>query len=94
MPNFPPNYPEQEKVFASKEYQTGAKEAIKNNQPLPKYEAPKSESNITTKGQRSAKSKRRGGVLRYPLEPLTGTTDYLQINIIEYKRQPLSLIHI
>ena len=87
MPNFPPNYAEQEKFFASKEYQTGAKEAIKNNQPLPKYEAPKSESNIATKGQRSAKSKRRGGVLRYPLEALTGVTDYLQINIIEYKRQ-------
>ena len=86
MPNFPPNYAEQEKFFASKEYQTGAKEAIKNNQPLPKYEAPKSESNITTKGQRSAKSKRRGGVLRYPLEALTGTTDYLQIDILEYKR--------
>ena len=87
MPNFPPNYAEQEKFFASKEYQTGAKEAIKNNQPLPKYEAPKSESNITTKRQRSAKSKRRGGVLRYPLEALTGTTDYLQIDILEYKRQ-------
>ena len=86
MPNFPPNYAEQEKFFASKEYQTGAKEAIKKNQPLPKYEAPKSESNITTKGQRSAKSKRRGGVLRYPLEALTGTTDYLQIDILEYKR--------
>ena len=86
MPNFPPNYAEQEKFFASKEYQTGAKEAIKNNQPLPKYEVPKSESNITTKGQRSAKSKRRGGVLRYPLEALTGTTDYLQIDILEYKR--------
>ena len=48
----------------------------------------KSEINNSTKGQASAKSQRRGGVLRYPLEALTGTTDYLQINIIEYKRQP------
>ena len=80
------DYAKQEKFYASEKYQTGAKEAIKNNQPLPKYEAPKSESNIATKGQRSAKSKRRGGVLRYPLEALTGVTDYLQINIIEYKR--------
>ena len=87
MPNFPPNYAEQEKFFASKEYQTGAKEAIKNNQPLPKYEAPESKANTTTKGQASAKSQRRGGVLRYPLEALTGTTDYLQIDILEYKRQ-------
>ncbi len=92
MPNFPPNYAEQEKFFASKEYQTGAKEAIKNNQPLPQPPAStKSEINNSTKGQASAKSQRRGGVLRYPLEALTGTTDYLQINIIEYKRQPNQL---
>ena len=44
-------------------------------------------NNLSTKGQASAKSQRRGGILRYPLEALTGTTDYLQINIIEYKRQ-------
>ena len=89
MPNFPPNYAEQEKFYASEIYQTGAKEAIKNNQPLPKYEPPTSESNVATKGQTPAKkSLRRGGILRYPLEALTGTTDYLQINIIEYKRTP------
>ena len=29
MPNFPPNYAEQEKFYASEQYQTGAKEAIK-----------------------------------------------------------------
>ena len=85
------NYKKQEEFYASEKYQTGAKEAIKNNQPLPKYEAPKSESNVTTKGQRSAKSQRRGGVLRYPLEALTGVTDYLQIDILEYKRQPNQL---
>ena len=45
-------------------------------------------NNLSTKGQASAKSQRRGGILRYPLEALTGSTDYLQINIIEYKRQP------
>ena len=46
----------------------------------------KSEVNKATKGQATAKSQRRGGVLRYPLEALTGTTDYLQIDILEYKR--------
>ena len=46
----------------------------------------KSEINTATIGQSTAKTQRRGGVLRYPLEALTGTTDYLQINIIEYKR--------
>ena len=52
----------------------------------------KSEINNATKGQTPAKkSLRRGGILRYPLEALTGTTDYLQINIIEYKRQPNQL---
>ena len=45
-----------------------------------------SQINTTTIGQSTAKTQRRGGVLRYPLEALTGTTDYLQINIIEYKR--------
>jgi len=45
-------------------------------------------NNLSTKGQAPAKSQRRGGILRYPLEALTGSTDYLQINIIEYKRQP------
>lgn len=48
-------------------------------------------NNETTKGQAAAKSQRRGGVLRYPLEALTGTTDYLQIDILEYKRQPNQL---
>ena len=48
-------------------------------------------NNLSTNGQASAKSQRRGGILRYPLEALTGTTDYLQINIVEYKRQPNQL---
>jgi len=43
-------------------------------------------NNLVTKGQSTPKSQRRGGVLRYPLEALTGTTDYLQIDILEYKR--------
>ena len=29
--------------------------------------------------------KARGGILRYPLESLTQDTDYLQIDIVEYK---------
>ena len=51
-----------------------------------------SQKNITSRGQASAKSQRRGGVLRYPLEALTGTTDYLQIDIIEFKRPPNQII--
>ncbi len=43
-------------------------------------------NNLVSKGQSTPKSQRRGGVLRYPLEALTGTTDYLQIDILEYKR--------
>ena len=52
----------------------------------------RSENNLVTKGQAPAKSQRRGGVLRYPLEALTGTTDYLQIDIIEFKRPPNQII--
>ena len=38
MPNFPANYAEQEKYYASEEYQSSAKAAIANNEPLPTYE--------------------------------------------------------
>ena len=87
MPNFPPNYAEQEKYYASEEYQTGAKNAIANNQPLPTYDNPNPVSNSEVTPQPARKpSKKRGGILRYPLEALTGTTDYLQIDIKEYIR--------
>jgi len=38
-------------------------------------------SNNSSKGGR----KKKGGVLRYPYEALTSNTDYLQIDIVEYK---------
>ncbi len=86
MVNFPANYAEQEKYYASEEYQTGAKNAIANNQPLPTFENPNpvSDSKVTSQPPRT--SKKRGGILRYPMEALTGTTDYLQIDIKEYIR--------
>ena len=90
MVNFPPNYAEQELYYASEQYQTGAKNAIANNQPLPTYENPNpvSNSEVTPQPPRTPpQSKKRGGILRYPLEALTGTTDYLQIDIKEYFRQ-------
>ncbi len=40
MPNFPPNYKEQESYYASQEYQTAAKTAIKENKKLPVYGGP------------------------------------------------------
>ena len=86
MPNFPPGYAEQEKYYASKEYQTGAKNAIANNQPLPTYVNPNPVSNSEVTSQPPRSSKKRGCILRYPLEALTGTTDYLQIDIKEYIR--------
>jgi len=91
MVNFPPGYAEQEKYYASEEYQTGAKNAIANNQPLPTFENPEpvSNSEVTSQPPRTPRqSKKRGGILRYPMEALTGTTDYLQIDIKEYIRQP------
>ena len=89
MPNFPPNYKEQELYYASDEYQNNAKAAIANNQPLPTFENPNpvSNSEVTSQPPRTPpQSKKRGGILRYPLEALTGTTDYLQIDIKEYFR--------
>ena len=86
MPNFPPNYADQEKYYASEEYQTGAKNAIANNQPLPTYDNPNPVSNSEVSSQPPRSSKKRGGILRYPLEALTGTTGYLQIDIKEYIR--------
>ena len=88
MPNFPPNYKEQELYYASDEYQNNAKAAIANNQPLPTYDNPNPVSNSKVTSQPPRTSKKRGGILRYPLEALTGTTDYLQIDIKEYIRQP------
>ena len=85
--NFPPNYKEQELYYASEEYQNNAKAAIANNQPLPTYDNPNPVSNSEVTPQPTRKpSKKRGGILRYPLEALTGTTDYLQIDIKEYIR--------
>ena len=86
MPNFPPNYKEQELYYASEEYQNNAKAAIANNQPLPTYDNPNPVSNSEVSSQPPRSSKKRGGILRYPLEALTGTTDYLQIDIKEYIR--------
>ena len=87
MFNLPADYAEQEKFYASEEYQTGAKKAIANNQPLPTYDNPNPVSNSDVTSQPTRKpSKKRGGILRYPLEALTGTTDYLQIDIKEYIR--------
>ena len=86
MVNFPPNYKEQELYYASDEYQNNAKAAITNNQPLPTFENPNPVSNSEVTPQPPRSSKKRGGILRYPLEALTGTTDYLQIDIKEYIR--------
>ena len=46
-----------------------------------------SKINTSTKADEVAPNmQKRGGILRYPLEALTGTTDYLQIDIKEYIR--------
>jgi len=46
-----------------------------------------SKINTSTKADEVAPNmQKRGGILRYPLEALTGTTDYLQIDIKEYFR--------
>ena len=67
-------YKQQELYYASEEY----KESVRNEEESKKrrenYSFPK-------KSQRPS----RGGVLRYPYQALTAHTDYLQIDIVEYK---------
>ena len=40
MPNFPANYAEQEKYYASEQYQSSAKAAIAKNEPCLLYTSP------------------------------------------------------
>ena len=52
-----------------------------------------SQINLASKANTAPASKKRGGILRYPMEALTGTTDYLQIDIKEYIRQYLNSMY-
>ena len=83
-PNYVPNFgqPTKTKSLGTNREVIETKQSVKRD----------SQKNISSKGQAPAKSQRRGGVLRYPLEALTGTTDYLQIDIIEFKRPPNQMI--
>ena len=88
MPNFPPGYAEQEKYYASKEYQTGAKNAIANNQPLPTYVNPNpvSNSEVTSQPPRSSSGRsKKFSPLRYPNSRIDTDSDYLEIRVVEYK---------
>jgi len=74
------NYAEEEKYFASEEYQSSVKEGEK------KKNSNTSDYTTKLKGETLKKTYRdRGGVLRYPYEALTETTDYLQIDINQYE---------
>jgi len=63
-----------------------AEEIIASNKAAVQNES-NSQINTATKADKVAPNmQKRGGILRYPLEALTGTTDYLQIDIKEYIR--------
>ena len=67
-------YKQQELYYASEEYKESVRNEVESKKRRENYSFPK-------KSQRPS----RGGVLRYPYQALTAHTDYLQIDIVEYK---------
>ena len=48
MPNFPPNYKEQESYYSSQEYKDGVEKALEGNNKLPTFENPNPEGRKIT----------------------------------------------
>ena len=85
MPNFPANYKEQESYYASQEYQTAAKTAIKENKKLPTYGGPQGGTN--KKQKETSPIRPSPKLLTYPIPqgPSERTGDRLLIKCLEYE---------
>jgi hypothetical protein len=85
MPNFPPNYKEQETYYASQEYQTAAKTAIKENKKLPVYGGP--QGGLNKKKKQTAFRRPPAKLYTYPIPqgPSERTGDRLLIKCLEYE---------
>ena len=85
MPNFPPNYKEQESYYASQEYQTAAKTAIKENKKLPVYGGP--QGGLNKKKKQTAFKRPPAKLYTYPIPqgPSERTGDRLLIKCLEYE---------
>ena len=85
MPNFPPNYKEQESYYASQEYQTAAKTAIKENKKLPVYGGP--QGGLDKKKKQTSSRRPPAKLYTYPIPqgPSERTGDRLLIKCLEYE---------
>ena len=85
MPNFPSNYKEQESYYASQEYQTAAKTAIKENKKLPVYGGP--QGGTDKKKKQNAFVRPPAKLYTYPIPqgPSERTGDRLLIKCLEYE---------
>ena len=85
MPNFPPNYKEQESYYASQEYQTAAKTAIKENKKLPVYGGP--QGGLDKKKKQTSSRRPPAKLYTYPIPqgPSERTGDRLVIKCLEYE---------
>ena len=85
MPNFPPNYKEQESYYASQEYQTAAKTAVKENKKLPVYGG--HQGGLDKKKKQTSSRRPNAKLYSYPIPqgPSEMTGDRLVIKCLEYE---------
>ena len=81
MVNFGENYAEQEKYYASEEYQSSAKAAIKNNQPLPTFEKNK---DLGKESEPPSETPKSSAPLRYPYTKIDEYDDYMRLEIVSF----------
>ena len=85
MPNYPADYKQQESYYASQEYQTAAKTAIKENKKLPVYGGP--QGGTDKKKKQNAFVRPPAKLYTYPIPqgPSERTGDRLLIKCLEYE---------
>ena len=85
MPNYPADYAQQETYYASQEYQTAAKTAIKENKKLPVYGGP--QGGLNKKKKQTAFRRPPAKLYTYPIPqgPSERTGDRLLIKCLEYE---------
>ncbi len=85
MPNYPADYAQQETYYASQEYQTAAKTAIKENKKLPVYGGP--QGGLNKKKKQTAFVRPPAKLYTYPIPqgPSERTGDRLVIKCLEYE---------
>ena len=85
MPNYPADYAQQESYYASQEYQTAAKTAIKENKKLPVYGGPQGGLNKKKKQRAAVRPPAKLYTYPIPQGPSERTGDRLLIKCLEYE---------